>query len=476
VTTVIVLAGIILLILVASLALERRSGRRDSLPRKILHIGAGSVCAVAVYLVDDVDHLLIAALCALPAVAGAVVAGFLKDQIRSRRSWGMVYFVAVYAVLLWFFRNSRPDLVFYPMAVLAWADGLATLAGERFGKHTFRAGGDLRTIEGSLVFFTAAFFIIGFLELLIPGPALELEWSLPLILAAAGIATLAEAVSKSGRDNIWVPLAVVYTGWVFPDISANYFAVSGALILTAVAAYLAYRKSWLDAGGAVAACLLGWLMLISPMPLSIVPALLFFGLGTGFSVLPKRSESTRGSERPTRNAVQVMANGGAPVASLLLFFVTEHPAFLIGFLAGFAAALSDTSSSEIGTRTAGSSRSIIGWKPLKPGVSGGISLPGTLAGAVFAMVIPTVALVLGMTDLRTAVLVALVAFAANIADSLLGQFTQRKRISPDGTWEDVENGTDGNKFKGLRWMNNDAVNAVTVTFATIAAAALFVLI
>lgn len=470
-TTAIVLAGIILLLLVISLALQKRTRKPNSIPRKVLHIGAISVCAAAVYLVDDADHILIAAFAALPLVIVAVAAGLLKDDASGRRSWGMVYFVIAYIVLLWFFRHSRPDLVFYPMAVLAWADGLATVVGERFGKRRFRAAGDMRTIEGSVAFFLASFSVLGFSGALISEPVLFEAWGLPLTVAVSAFLTLVEAASASGRDNLWVPLGVVYWIGISPDIDTGGFFVSAAFFLTMAAAVVAFRRAWLNAGGAVVACLLGWVLLISPMPVSIVPALIFFLLGTAFSLLPRKMSSKVHPERPSRSAVQVMANGGAPVASLLLFFAADHSAFLVGFIAGFAAALSDTSSSEIGTRVAAKSYAIIGLRQLRAGVSGGISLPGTLAGIVFAGVIPAVAVPLGFLDVRTAVVVAGLAFSANLADSLLGQFTQRKRTAADGSWEDVADPFEGNKIRGFRWMSNDAVNAIAVTLSTIAAVA-----
>ncbi len=51
-----------------------------------------------------------------------------------------------------------------------------------------------------------------------------------------------------------------------------------------------------------------------------------------------------------RNATQVLANGGIPTLFLMCYFSTHNLGFLIGSLSGFAAALSDTASSEIGTR------------------------------------------------------------------------------------------------------------------------------
>lgn len=471
--TVIVLAGIILLLLAFSLVLQKRARKPSSIPRKVLHIGAISVCAAAVYLVEDVDDLLIAAFVALPLVGGAVAAGLLKDEVSGRRSWGMLYFVAAYAVLLWVFRHSRPDLVFYPMAVLAWADGLATVVGERFGKRRFRAAGDERTIEGSVVFFLVTFSVLGFSGTLIRGPVLFEAWGLPLLLAVSAFLALVEAASASGRDNLWVPLAVVYWIGVSPDIDTEGIRIAAAFSLTMAAAVVAYRRSWLDAGGAAVACQLGWALLISPMPESIVPALIFFVLGTAFSLLPKKSRNISRVERPSRSAAQVMANGAAPVASLLLFFITGHSAFTAGFIAGFAAALSDTSSSEIGTRAAGKAYAIVGFRRLKAGVSGGISLWGTAAGVFFAGVIPAAAAAMDFIDWQTAAMVAAVAFSANLADSLLGQFTQRKHTAPDGSWEDAEGPLPDNKTRGFRWMSNDAVNAITVASATLAAAMLF---
>src|SRR5216683_1732331 len=85
----------------------------------------------------------------------------------------------------------------------------ATIIGKRFGKHSYAipgGGGHKRTLEGSL-----AGFVFSFVAVAITLAILS-SLSLPIILLAAFImalvATLLEAISPWGTDNLTVPIGV----------------------------------------------------------------------------------------------------------------------------------------------------------------------------------------------------------------------------------------------------------------------------
>lgn len=472
--TVIVLVILILIFLGVSLVLQKRLKQTTALPRKILHIGAISVCALSVYLSEDAVAIFWATLLSIPFIGIAVFKGVFRDPVKGRKSWGMVYFALVFAFLL-YISGERPQFVFYPMAIMAWADGLATLIGERFGKWRFRLEGDERSVEGSVTFFVVALLLLFFGHWAVGEEAASRVYGPAMLVFIAFFLTLTEATSTAGRDNIWVPLSAYY--WLLcavdvPDEAWRILLISATLPLLA---YLAFRKRWLNPGGAVSACLMGLILLISPEPMLVIPALAFFLLGTGFSLLPKGGKAITDIEKPSRSKAQVLSNGGMPVVFLMLYFCTGHFYFVLGFIAGFAAALSDTASSEIGTRLSGRSFAILGFRPLEAGVSGGVSVVGTLAGIVFALAIPLLSNALGWLDIQQAFVIAAIAFSANVLDSILGQFAQSKQYTDGGGWRDAEAIRTGNNMGGLRWLSNDRVNAIATIFATIMAAAWHVL-
>jgi uncharacterized protein (TIGR00297 family) len=159
-----------------------------------------------------------------------------------------------------------------------------------------------------------------------------------------------------------------------------------------------------------------------------------FGLLLAFFV-----SSSLLSDRTTRNARQVIANGGiAALAALLGSWVA--------FSGALAAATSDTWASEIGRHSRKPPRLITNGTPVPAGTDGGITLLGTAGGIAGALFIAVLARVLVPGGFLMAVAVA--GIAAMLLDSLLGATLQGR----------------------LRWLDNDAVNlAATAAGSGIAA-------
>src|SRR5262249_13494217 len=143
-----------------------------------------------------------------------------------------------------------------------------------------------------------------------------------------------------------------------------------------------------------------------------------------------------------RSASQVMANLG--VAALLTALApSAWPALGLAALAEVAA---DTSSSEIGMAFSGKTLLITTWKPVPPGMDGGISLRGTAAALAAAGLVALSGRLLGLVPTRQAVIVLCAGFFGTVADSVLGAVLERRG-----------------------WLNNDLVNLFsTATAAGIA--------
>jgi uncharacterized protein (TIGR00297 family) len=80
-------------------------------------------------------------------------------------------------------------------------------------------------------------------------------------------------------------------------------------------------------------------------------------------------------------------------ACAVLFALTHEPRWAWAFAGAYAAATADTWATEIGTLARHAPRSILTLRPIPTGLSGGITLPGTLAEIAGALWIGTVALV-----------------------------------------------------------------------------------
>jgi len=131
-----------------------------------------------------------------------------------------------------------------------------------------------------------------------------------------------------------------------------------------------------------------------------------------------------------RNAWQVVANIIWAVVSSVLFLLTGNEFFVMLFIVYVAAVTADTWASELGPIFNKKSFSLADFRMHKAGVTGGISFAGTLAAAMGALIVSWTGFLLfyDQTDWNIILLIALSAFLACFADTLLGAFVEDKML------------------------------------------------
>lgn len=137
---------------------------------------------------------------------------------------------------------------------------------------------------------------------------------------------------------------------------------------------------------------------------------------------------------------QAWANAGAGVACALASWICVErdlpyhaEAFRWAFVGAFAAALSDTLSSEFGQLAGKPPRLITTGEVVPVGTDGGITLAGTLMGILGAALLSLLARVIGLTPVRATLPLLLAGLAGNVFDSWLGAvFERRGRLGNEG--------------------------------------------
>src|SRR5262249_43547585 len=196
-----------------------------------------------------------------------------------------------------------------------------------------------------------------------------------------------------------------------------------ALAITVAFALIAWLARGVDWGGALAGAVIAFILTSRNLGMFLVLLLVFAVTLAATRVGTARKQQLRTAEASAgRSASQVMANLG--VAALLTALAPSGwPALALAALAEVAA---DTSSSDIGMAFSGKTGRITTWKPVAPGMDGGISWRGTVAAVVAAALVALSGRLLGLVPTRQAVVVLCAAFLGTLADSVLGAVLERR--------------------------------------------------
>ena len=158
----------------------------------------------------------------------------------------------------------------------------------------------------------------------------------------------------------------------------------------------------------------------------------------------------------------------------LLYLITGDKVFIVAFLASFSEALADTAASGIGALS-NKTFDIFRMKRCDSGLSGGMSLIGTVASLVGASLISVIAFAFGYVDFYVAIVISLCGFLGGVFDSLLGSLMQVKykcTVCGKITERKWHCGEVTAHYCGFKFIDNNAVNFCGTLFAAVLSVAL----
>ncbi len=246
-----------------------------------------------------------------------------------------------------------------------------------------------------------------------------------------------------------------------------------AAMAAALVAFAAFRIGALDATGAFVAFFVGTLTYGALQTAGLVVLLAFFVSSVALSRLGreiKRSRLSDVEKTGARDAAQVLANGGVAAACALAIALGWDGRYEVAFAGAFAAAAADTWGTEIGALLGGAPRSILTFRPVGTGISGGVTPVGTVAEFAGALFVAATAYAFGIHAFL-AVLAG--GFGGALVDSVLGASLQSLRWCPQCARPCERDphscGATTSHARGLVWFGNDGVNfAATLSGAALA--------
>jgi len=251
--------------------------------------------------------------------------------------------------------------------------------------------------------------------------------------------------------------------------------IAVGFVFAFIIAIVSWQFRFLTPGGAAAQFVLGWLLLGLGGWQWAIPMLVFFLTS---SLLSRGAKMKRGgverhfAKTGSRDAWQVLANGGAGGMLVILWSLTAWEAAYVSFLAAVAAAAADTWGTEIGVLSSGNPLLISSLRPVEAGRSGAVSMLGTVAGFCGALLVVCSGLAWIDTSYRgPALLSAMVgAMAGTLVDSFLGATLQAQFICPvcsKVTEKRLHCERVTSLYTGLSWIQNDLVNFLCTIAGTV---------
>lgn len=468
----------IVAVLGCALWMGRRRPASLFLSRKLLHIGAIAIVSHAVFSCNPEQISALTVLVAMAAclLTFAVYRGFF--QIDGRKSWGIAYFPWALCLLLGF-QPLHKETIALAFFILALSDGISAIAGRYIKLPAQNQTINGKTWLGFFVFTMSTWIILMVFykdQWLLKNDGWDIDVFLGGFFLISLTAAIIELLSPNGTDNLWIPLWLFYVLNNLAPVQLLSVNSWEYLPFVVLLGYAVWRRKWLSTDGLLTAYLLAFVVLLAQLDLK--PLVLFFFLGSLASKLNKEAQSDKKQGKP-RDAWQVLANGGwVAILALSAPFLSQwfgkgDLEFLVIVL--MSAALGDTLSSDVGMRFGGIPRSILTFKPVPKGVSGGITVAG-LGGAFLGGLIMVGYTVVSqgyitwkggldlaaLKDTNNGFIYSFILFSGfggSLIDSMLGEWIQEK-FERQGILSDV--GEPKERVKGIKGITNDGVNFLSM--------------
>jgi phytol kinase len=194
-------------------AYQVRWPQNPEVARKLLHIAMGLLALTLPWLFNSAWPVVLLVGAGMIILCGIRLSYFLRRYLGgsidcvARTSYGDLCFLLA-IVLLFVAARDRTFLYVVPIAILTFADSGAALVGVPLGRRRYPALGGVKSIEGSVVFFTIALLCAGALL-----PAFGEQGSVEVFFMATALAlatTFLEGLSGKGFDNLTIPVGAYF--------------------------------------------------------------------------------------------------------------------------------------------------------------------------------------------------------------------------------------------------------------------------
>ena len=336
---------IIFLILISELGYKRKILSASS-NRIIIHLFTGLAVSASPFLFsNNIQPIILAFLFFLINLISYNNNNLKSFHDIGRESLGTIYFPLSFIIISGPFWDYSYQIA-ASYIILAVADPLASFVGNRRKEtHKYKIAGDIKSIEGSVIMFTATLVLITLFSGFIFVDFDILNTIIAIIICSIAI-TFAESISSKGSDNLTIPITAFLFIELFNHLNQDFLIkFLFIIIILFIFLYYFFRKKHLSLSGFISASFMGTLIIGFGGLDHLIPISMFFISST---ILSKFNSQKAIKLESNRNAAQVFANGGLALLLCIVNHFFPNNFLYYSFIAAIAAANSDTWGTEIG--------------------------------------------------------------------------------------------------------------------------------
>lgn len=416
------LATLAYLISVFAFALFLKKTTSDAeISRKCVHIAAGLGWIIYRIFFPASIHTIILSLC---FVFLTIYTTAKKIDLieRNDNSLGTIYFTISMALMsiLSYFVPALFDSFGIAIVCLSCGDGFAGIIGQRFGTKKIYKGKSVQGLIACIAVSSITTMLLSYYF------AISIT---PLQSVLLGVICGTVELVSGDYDNLTIPFVLLITSFIFQTdgftvhlglsigigIIISYlcwkldaFTLNGSLLLFVLVIYVYYF------GGSPA---FGTLICLFSVIVVVDKAL---GSKTEHIV------ASINKEHGKRNAIQLAVNAIPAIIALMLYNVTDQIPFIIAYIAAVGETIGDSIASDVGVLSKSDPVDICTFKQIQRGLSGGISLLGTLTSILACIFASVLYLLFYNGEIGCAVIIAVASFTGVLLDSVLGSTVQAK--------------------------------------------------
>lgn len=341
---------------------------------------------------------------------------------------------------------------------LTFGDGLAAIIGKNTKSKLIRNSKSLNGFISCFIFSTLSIYIFGYIY--------NLELTIAMYIAIGLAAAIFELIGK-GLDNFSIVGITFILSIVFLNYSILYFLEG--ILLSEIIFIIVFMAKGLDYYGSI----LAMIMCVSYMcfggKLGITMLLSEYFFIFFVALVKKIVQKAKNKEKP-RTFIQVLINGGLGTLLIILYGIFHQQYLLIASIISLSGNFIDSVSSDVGTLSKKDPYDFIKRKKVPKGISGGISLLGTVAALICSFIIAFATYKsLKLSSIYLLLITGLI-FSQTIVDSLLGSLFQAKYqcVKCKNIIEKNEHcDKKANLIEGISWINNNMVNLISSIIITL---------